>query len=377
MVSIFTAVSSGGTSQPTPPRTSSTAWTTSEKAALAPGTLSPRPSMRSRRPPAGGSVVFPLTSGSPPKRSSAGPQAKKDWVANYLKPQGTKATGLTTWPPTGSPKRWRVPAVPPPPGPVDQQAHRPVPVPSHPASPAPPPSTNWSKALEQGGPLPGSPTSPSSTRPRRKPPREAVDAVHDVLSNTGLDSCSSSRRTGGRHRIKAKQIQEAVQKFVGGNALSQFIDGAERNVVLALNRLVRSIDQKVKNIQRLKIIDAMGFSRPGRPARIARTRTRPCSAEYLDQLFAAGAGEMSTQNARLSAKRAEMKPPLRACLRSWPGRSEELPLTPPTRSAGVPSRSPRLSTRRHPTCDSRPTTSGVSVRSSRPGSATSPSLSPG
>lgn len=241
-------------------------------------------------------------------------QAKKDWVANYLKSHKelAEATGLTTLATDGFTEAmegangataagagWisRLTA--------QYQSF---------ASRLPGTARaldKWSKALEQGGTAAWIPDISKFYEAPKEATEKAVDAVHDVLSNTGLDSLFIiPDELVDDTESKAKQIQEAVQKFVGGNALSQFIDGAERNVVLALNRLVRSIDQKVKNIQRLKIIDAMGFS--DLAAQLGSLNANPAVlGKYLDQLFAAGAGEMSTQNARLSAKRAEMEATLK------------------------------------------------------------------
>ncbi len=241
-------------------------------------------------------------------------QAKKDWVANYLKnhKELAEATGLTTLATDGFTEAmegangataagagWisRLTA--------QYQSF---------ASRLPGTARaldKWSKALEQGGTAAWIPDISKFYEAPKEATEKAVDAVHDVLSSTGLDSLFIiPDELVDDTESKAKQIQEAVQKFVGGNALSQFIDGAERNVVLALNRLVRSIDQKVKNIQRLKIIDAMGFS--DLAAQLGSLNANPAVlGKYLDQLFAAGAGEMSTQNARLSAKRAEMEATLK------------------------------------------------------------------
>lgn len=106
-------------------------------------------------------------------------------------------------------------------------------------------------------------------------------------------------------RDKAKEVSDAVQEFLGRGRLSEFVEGSERSVSQALDKLARSLQQKVVNIQRLKLVDSLGFS--DLAAQLASLDADPAVlGKYLDQLFGAGTATMAQENARLAQLRGAL-----------------------------------------------------------------------
>lgn len=121
-------------------------------------------------------------------------------------------------------------------------------------------------------------------------------------------------------RDKAKEVSDAVQEFLGRGRLAEFVEGSERSVSQALDKLARSLQQKVVNIQRLKLVDSLGFS--DLAAQLGSLDADPgVLGKYLDQLFGAGTATMAQENARLAQLRgaltagyADLGPSLSAAL---------------------------------------------------------------
>ena len=121
-------------------------------------------------------------------------------------------------------------------------------------------------------------------------------------------------------RDKAKEVSDAVQEFLGRGRLAEFVEGSERSVSQALDKLARSLQQKVVNIQRLKLVDSLGFS--DLAAQLGSLDADPgVLGKYLDQLFGAGTATMAQENARLAQLRgaltagyADLGPALSAAL---------------------------------------------------------------
>lgn len=121
-------------------------------------------------------------------------------------------------------------------------------------------------------------------------------------------------------RDKAKEVSDAVQEFLGRGRLSEFVEGSERSVSQALDKLARSLQQKVVNIQRLKLVDSLGFS--DLAAQLGSLDADPgVLGKYLDQLFGAGTATMAKENDRLAQLRgaltagyADLGPSLSAAL---------------------------------------------------------------
>lgn len=121
-------------------------------------------------------------------------------------------------------------------------------------------------------------------------------------------------------RDKAREVSDAVQEFLGRGRLAEFVEGSERNVSQALDKLARSLQQKVVNIQRLKLVDSLGFS--DLAAQLGSLDADPgVLGKYLDQLFGAGTATMAQENARLAQLRgaltagyADLGPSLSAAL---------------------------------------------------------------
>lgn len=133
--------------------------------------------------------------------------------------------------------------------------------------------------------------------------KEARGQVLDAFSgsNLGSDFILPEEVAAGAES-RAKRINQAFKEFLGEGSLSSFVNGAERNVVLALNRLIRSLDQKADNIRRLKVMESLGFG--DLAAQLATVNADPgVLGKYLDQLFGAGTEEMARQNARLAVRR--------------------------------------------------------------------------
>lgn len=107
-------------------------------------------------------------------------------------------------------------------------------------------------------------------------------------------------------QAKAKGISDTLKEFLGQARLSEFIQGSERSVTRSLDRLVRSMQQKLENIGRLKLIESMGFT--DLAAQLASLDANPAVlGKFISQLFSAGTGEMSKQNARLAGLRKQLE----------------------------------------------------------------------
>lgn len=106
-------------------------------------------------------------------------------------------------------------------------------------------------------------------------------------------------------RDKAKEVSDAVQEFLGRGRLAEFVEGSERSVSQALDKLARSLQQKVVNIQRLKLVDSLGFS--DLAAQLGSLDADPAVlGKYLDQLFGAGTATMAKENDRLAQLRGAL-----------------------------------------------------------------------